>query len=98
MVGAFVDERDRLAASFMNCPGPIGEDREVQVVEDRRSVAARIDVPCPAALALPCRRKTIHVAGAAVVAVAGDHQRPFQRPGAGCHSPPPRWLAPIMPS
>src|SRR5712692_8850273 len=89
-VGALIDEDDGPSTALMDRTGPVGEDGEVEIVECRGPVPARVDVPRPAALALACRRTAIDVAGTAVVTVTRDHQRALDSPSLARHFRSPR--------
>src|SRR5207248_2815015 len=85
---------------------PFDEDAEGEPVERSVAVTTLLDVPKPTAFAEPSRRQSVEVAWAAVVAVAGDEDRPLELP-AGYHlgfrgwnpkpsrARPPRLLEPL---
>src|SRR5688500_2725240 len=101
LVGALVDEAGRDAVPFVDRLRPVRVEADGEAVERRVAEPALLDAPGPAALAVTVRRTRVHVAGAAVVAVAGDRDRPLEHPGRRfrvSHQRPPDHMPPVVPA
>src|SRR5439155_12797548 len=72
VVPELVDERDRDTASFVDRPGPVCLQREVEPVELYLTEAPLADMPRPAALTVSVSRRCVEVARTSVRAVARD--------------------------
>ena len=87
LISALVEQEKRLAVALMNGPWPIRINRKTQAVEPHVAVSAAVDLPRPAALALPRGWTRIEVAGATPVAVTRDEHFSRELPLFGHRNP-----------
>ena len=79
-IGAVVYQRRPDAIAFVDGLGPVAVETEVQAAQLCIPERAVLDLPGPAALAVPPRWQGVHVARTAPVAVARDEHAALHRP------------------